>query len=114
MKDVYTKYIGVWNEQFPTLVSGWPDEEFNVTQKDYKDALDEDEDLPPYDQWREQQLAEHGDSPGYQEFSWSRCDLCGSHLGGPRYPMTALPEDPATNPDYIALSVCIDCYEEHA
>ena len=44
--------------------------------------------------------------------SHHRCDLCGSYLFGNRYAVTALPEDPATNPDEITLEVCEDCFWE--
>ena len=41
-------------------------------------------------------------------FSHIECDLCGA-LPGDRHAVTALPENPADNPDYIPLSVCEVC-----
>ena len=105
-----------WQAMFPQIVPGWPDEEFGITQFEYDQYVEDcaEDDIPAksFEAWVEEKRGALGEQPGYNEFSWSRCDLCGSHLWGARYPLTALPEDPRSNPDYVALSVCQDCYEQ--
>lgn len=38
-------------------------------------------------------------------FSWSSCDICGSHLGGDRHPAHYCDDDGAIN----HLDICTDC-----
>ena len=95
---------------YPHLVCGWPDEEHGATWVNYIDCLitmlegmDEGDPLPTltFEAWRN----EDRDNLG---FSWNDCDLCGS-AAGDRHAVTALPDNPAENHDYVALSVCNSC-----
>ena len=38
-------------------------------------------------------------------FSWKPCEICGSHLGGNRYPCHAIDD----NDDIVHFSACPDC-----
>jgi hypothetical protein len=109
-------------EGFPTIVPGWPDAEENLTHEDYLEwaleqaqdmvgETDENEDvvLKPilsYRTWVERGREDVCDDI---EFSHLPCDLCGDHLGGARHKMSALPENPAENQDFISLEVCSSC-----
>ena len=90
---------------YPQLVCGWPDEEHGITWGRYIEHLqglldDLDEGV-----WRQRDENEDRDNLG---FSHIECDLCGA-LPGDRHAVTALPENPADNHDYHALSACGDC-----
>ena len=39
-------------------------------------------------------------------FSWSACEVCGSTLGGNRYPAHALD----ANGEIVHFDACVDCY----
>jgi len=105
------------SERFPHLVCGWPDEEHGITHNAYVEAamveledLEDGEDVQPwpsFEQWKTERRSvdEYRDELG---FSWDDCDLCGG-LAGDRHAVTALPDNPAENHDYVALSVCGDC-----
>lgn len=43
------------------------------------------------------QCSQTGYEDGITEFSWSRCDGCGSHLGGSRYRLAVWPTTTTTN-----------------
>ena len=104
-------------ERFPHLVCGWPDEEHGITHNAYVEAaireledLEDGDDVKPwpsFEQWKvERRLVdEYRDELG---FSTLRCELCGS-APGDRHAVTALPDNPAENHDYVALSVCNSC-----
>ncbi|NCC40911.1 MAG: hypothetical protein EOM21_15980 [Gammaproteobacteria bacterium] len=104
---------------FPNISLGWPAAEHGVEwddEKAYAAYLEEcafsDEEAAPFEVWmngdRQADLEEleGADDLGFRH---SSCDLCGSFLEGDRYAATALPENPAENPDYIPLEVCGDC-----
>ena len=105
------------SEHYPHLVCGWPDEEHGITHNAYVEAamveledLEDGEDVQPwpsFEQWKTERRSvdEYRDELG---FSWDDCDLCGG-LAGDRHAVTALPDNPAENHDYVALSVCGDC-----
>ena len=105
------------SERFPHLVCGWPDEEHGITHSAYVLAfIEEMEDLddgadipqfPTFDNWKKVQRDEDEDRDNLG-FSSLRCDLCGS-AAGDRHAVTALPDNPAENHDYEALSGCGDC-----
>lgn len=102
---------------YPHLACGWPDEEHGITHSAYVEAaireleeLDDGADIkpwPPFEQWlvEMREIDSGRDDLG---FSWNDCDLCGG-LAGDRHAVTALPDNPAENHDYVALSVCGDC-----
>lgn len=115
------------------IVTGWPDEEFGISEDAYEDYLldqyseylDECVDeatepepfdtwkckLLPFDEWRDAKLEEQGENPGDEEFSRSECDCCGSPLAGSRHAATILhmnKEQDGAVP-YTPLSVCQDC-----
>ena len=102
-------------EGFPHLACGWPDEEHGITWDSYicdlikkLECWDEGEPkphLPLFEEWVEGRREEDRDDLG---FSWNDCDLCGG-LAGDRHAVTALPDNPAENHDYVALSVCNSC-----
>ena len=104
---------------YPQLVCGWPDEEHDITWVRYiehlqnlLDDLDEGDPLPTFEtfeHWVDRQRNENEDRDNLG-FSHLRCDLCDG-LPSDRYAVTALPEDPAKNYDYIPLSVCGDCLQ---
>ena len=99
------------------LVCGWPDEEHGITHSAYVEAammeledLEDGEDVKPwpsFEQWKVERRSvdEYRDELG---FSHIRCELCGS-AAGDRHAVTALPDNPAENHDYVALSVCNSC-----
>ncbi len=99
------------------LSCGWPDEEHGITHNAYVEAaMRELEDLndgadipqfPTFENWKKTQRDEDEDRDNLG-FSSLRCDLCGG-LAGDRHAVTALPDNPAENHDYVALSVCGDC-----
>jgi hypothetical protein len=107
-------------KDFPNLVTGWPDEERGITHDKYigemRDRCDDllnatpdGQDVAPitlesFRDWKDRVREDECD-PG---FSWQDCDLCGA-LPGNRYPVTALPDEPSENHDYVALEVCQDC-----
>lgn len=105
------------SEHYPHLVCGWPDEEHGITHNAYVEAamveledLEDGEDVQPwpsFEQWKTERRSvdEYRDELG---FSWDDCDLCGG-LAGDRHAVTALPDNPAENHDYVALSVCNSC-----
>ena len=105
------------SEHYPHLVCGWPDEEHGITHNAYVEAamveledLEDGEDVKPwpsFEQWKTERRSvdEYRDELG---FSWDDCDLCGG-LAGDRHAVTALPDNPAENHDYVALSVCNSC-----
>lgn len=102
---------------FPHLACGWPDEEHGITHSVYIDRatmaledLDDGTDIPQFstfENWKRYQRDqdEELDNLG---FSWDDCDLCCAKAGN-RHAATALPDNPAENPDYVALSVCNSC-----
>ena len=104
-------------EGFTHLACGWPDEEHGITHSAYVLAfIEEMEDLndgadipqfPTFENWKRDRRSvdEYRDDLG---FSHMKCDLCGS-APGDRHAVTALPDNPAENHDYVALSVCKDC-----
>ena len=107
-------------EDFPQLVTGWPDAEHGFTWYAYcdwaKELIDELPDgsdigqFQTFKEWletkrEERQNQSDGDDLGFSHHS---CDLCGA-FPGDRYAVTALPDNPADNRDYVALSVCQDC-----
>jgi hypothetical protein len=49
---------------------------------------------------------ENGEVEDEGAFSWHGCDICGSQLGGHRYPAHALDKDN----EIVHLEVCSDCY----
>lgn len=72
------------------LCSGCPDcaDEYGLDQSEFDSGL------------------ESGEIPDEPSFSWSACDLCGSHLGGDRYPYHWI--DP--NGDLChGFGACVDC-----
>ena len=101
----------------PHLSCGWPDEEHGITHNAYVEAaireLEDPEDgddvkpWPSFEQWKVERRSvdEYRDDLG---FSTIRCELCGS-APGDRHAVTALPDNPAENHDYVALSVCNSC-----
>ena len=105
------------SEHYPHLVCGWPDEEHGITHNAYVEAamveledLEDGEDVKPwpsFEQWKtgRRSVDEYRVELG---FSWGDCDLCGG-LAGDRHAVTALPDNPAENHDYVALSVCNSC-----
>ena len=114
----YEKMIATNTPQgYPQLVCGWPDEEHDITWGRYiehlqglLDDLDEGDPLPTFETfkhwvWRQRDENEDRDNLG---FSHIECDLCGA-LPGDRHAVTALPENPADNHDYLPLSVCEHC-----
>lgn len=107
-------------KDFPNLVCGWPDDEYgDLAHGEYLeaccaivDAIPDGEDVgtitfPMFKTWR-RVVRERDEERGNLGFLHEECDVCGA-LPGHRYAATALPADPATNPDYLALSVCQDC-----
>ena len=102
---------------YPQLVCGWPDKEHDITWGRYiehlrtlLDDLAEADPLPvfkTFDEWKQGERTEDRDNLGFSHF---HCDLCDA-LPGDRYAVTALPEDPAKNHDYIPLSVCSYCLQ---
>lgn len=104
-------------ERFPNLVCGWPDAELCLEWSDYHfwverqiEVMEEWEDAPHligFRQWQDLFRNENCDGNDLG-FSHEKCELCGA-LPGERYAVTALPVDPATNNDYVALAVCGDC-----
>ncbi len=104
-------------EGYPNLTCGWPDEEHGITHSVYIDRaimaledLDDGTDIPQFstfENWKRDRRDELPDRD-YLGFSHLTCDLCGA-LAGDRYAVTALPENPAENHDYVALSICGDC-----
>lgn len=104
-------------ERFPNLVCNWPDEEHGITWDNYiSDATiwleetPEGEDVLPYkpfEVWKEE-VQQQNVNRNDLGFSHEKCHLCGA-LPGERYAVTALPVDPATNHDYIALACCASC-----
>ena len=102
---------------YPHLSCGWPDEEHGITWDSYicdlikkLECWDEGEPkphLPLFEEWKDMRRSvdEYRDDLG---FSHIRCELCGS-APGDRHAVTALPDNPAENHDYVALSVCGDC-----
>lgn len=115
---------GVCALPYKNLVCGWPDEEHDdMTHGAYlrwcQSRMDGIIDrTPPYSNvpsevtfptfkgWRKAKRNEDG--RGDLGFSTVECDLCGA-LPGDRYAVTALPDNPAENDDYVALEVCGDC-----
>lgn len=104
---------------YPNLVYGWPDEEHGITHGAYVLAfIDEMEELddgadipqfPTFENWKRDRRSvdKYRDNLG---FSHIRCELCGA-APGDRHAVTALPDNPAENHDYVALSVCGDCLQ---
>ena len=102
-------------EGFTHLACGWPDEDQGITWDSYICDLIEKLEcwgegeskpyLPLFDEWKEGRREEDLDTLG---FYWENCPLCGS-APGDRHAVTALPDNPAENHDYVALSVCGDC-----
>lgn len=102
---------------YPSLVCGWPDEEHGITHSTYIyratlqiEDLDDGADIPQFptfENWKKTQRDEDEDRDELG-FSTLRCELCGS-APGDRHAVTALPDNPAENHDYVALSVCNSC-----
>lgn len=115
-------------EGFPNLVAGWPREEFYRTVEGHlrcKDCGHEEvEHLSGTGFFVEDdfntecvkcgstnthlQIVDDQEMSDELGFSWSTCDLCGA-LPGERCAVTALPENPRENHDYVPLRVCGDC-----
>lgn len=101
----------------PHLSCGWPDEEHDITWDNYINELicrlehwgegEPEPYLPPFEAWKDMRRDEDQDRDNLG-FSWNDCDLCGG-LAGDRHAVTALPNNPAENHDYVALSVCNSC-----
>ena len=100
----------------PQLACGWPDEEHGITWDGYiehlitmLEGMNEGDPLPTltFQAWKNMRREEDEDRD-LLGFCWEECDLCGA-LAGNRYAVTALPDNPAENHDYVALSVCKDC-----
>lgn len=104
-------------EGFTHLACGWPDEEHGITWDNYINELicrlerwgegEPEPYLPPFEAWKDMRRDEDQDRDNLG-FSWNDCELCGS-APGDRHAVTALPDNPAENHDYVALSVCGDC-----
>ena len=101
---------------FPQLVCGWPDEEHGITWDGYiehlismLEGMSDGDPLPTltFQAWKDMRRDEDEDSDNLS-FCWEECDLC-SAVAGNRHAATALPDNPAENHDYVALSVCQDC-----
>lgn len=106
--------LKLWSKRWSTA-RGWPAEEIDAGFDDYiehfKGVLDDmcegdaPPEIPPYLEWRDARIEMHDGDLGFSNMA---CDLCLTALGGERYAVTALPENPAENPDYLALEVCQD------
>ena len=104
-------------EDYPHLVCGWPDEKHGITWYAYcdwaKDLIDELEEgssigtFQTFQEWKEMKRDEDEERDNLG-FCREECDLCGA-LAGDRYAVTALPDNPAINRDYVALEVCNLC-----
>ncbi len=102
---------------YPNLSCGWPDDMHGISHEFYRDealgAVEGTEDgadipqFPTFENWKQDRRDEAPDRDDLG-FSWDDCDLCGG-LAGDRHAVTALPDNPAENHDYVALSVCNSC-----